>query len=296
NYGLLNDGRFDEVAPAGKVAWFLKRLEPKAVQGVPDRLSFSSIPYDRALLSPQLLQLERELDDEWSDLPVAETAGPIQFTLLYSHRVSGTIPLTSRIRPLFQHSNSPRQRVILIDEFTNDEIVAWVVREHRYIYGLGEWYKQNGIPIGGYINLSPGPRPGTVFLGYERRRAQREWVRLATSEDGRIHFELKRRSVPCGFDDLMIVGTDVGVAIDALRKQAQTRQRSIASLVAEIFPELAEPNPQKTVHAKTLYSAVNMLKRVPPDPLFAELVRHPAFQPVGDHYWTFDKNRWHSRK
>ncbi|MFQ5420219.1 MAG: hypothetical protein ACE5EY_07640, partial [Anaerolineae bacterium] len=90
NYGLLNDGRFDEVAPAGKVAWFLKRLEPKAVQGVPDRLSFSSIPYDRALLSPQLLQLERELDDEWSDLPVAETAGPIQFTLLYSHRVSGT--------------------------------------------------------------------------------------------------------------------------------------------------------------------------------------------------------------
>ncbi|MFQ5420435.1 MAG: hypothetical protein ACE5EY_08730, partial [Anaerolineae bacterium] len=171
-----------------------------------------------------------------------------------------------------------------------------VVREHRYIYGLGEWYKQNGIPIGGYINLSPGPRPGTVFLGYERRRAQREWVRLATSEDGRIHFELKRRSVPCGFDDLMIVGTDVGVAIDALRKQAQTRQRSIASLVAEIFPELAEPNPQKTVHAKTLYSAVNMLKRVPPDPLFAELVRHPAFQPVGDHYWTFDKNRWHSRK
>jgi hypothetical protein len=35
-----------------------------------------------------------------------------------------------------------------------------------------------------------------------------------------------------------------------------------------------------------------MLKRLPPAPIFAELVRHPAFQPVGDHYWRFDSSRW----
>jgi hypothetical protein len=131
-----------------------------------------------------------------------------------------------------------------------------------------------------------------ITLGYDRRRAKREWVRLATAVDNQIKFELKRRAIGCGFDDLMLVGTDVVAAIDALWKRAETHQRSIASLVAEIFMELAEANPQNTVHAKTLYSAINMLRRVPPGPLFAEMVRHPAFQSVGDHYWQFDQARW----
>jgi hypothetical protein len=30
---------------------------------------------------------------------------------------------------------------------------------------------------------------------------------------------------------------------------------------------------------------------VPPGPVFAELVKHPAFQPVGDHYWQFEAGR-----
>ncbi|MCI0396773.1 MAG: hypothetical protein L0322_17780, partial [Chloroflexi bacterium] len=64
---------------------------------------------------------------------------------------------------------------------------------------------------------------------------------------------------------------------------------SLASLLVEIFPQLAALNPQRTVHAKTLYSAVNMLRRVPPGPLFAELVKHQAFHPVGDHYWQYEK-------
>jgi hypothetical protein len=35
-----------------------------------------------------------------------------------------------------------------------------------------------------------------------------------------------------------------------------------------------------------------MLKRLPPGPVFAELVRHPAFQSVGDHYWRFERSQW----
>jgi hypothetical protein len=157
---------------------------------------------------------------------------------------------------------------------------------------LGDWYEENGIPIGGFIHLKAGPEPGVIYLGYDRRRAQREWVRLATAVDNHIKFDLMRRSVGCGFDDLMIVGTDVVTAIDALRRRAESHQRSVASLIAELFPELAEANPQNTVHAKTIYSAINMLRRIPPGPLFAELVRHPAFQSVGDHYWQFDQARW----
>ncbi len=292
NYALLNDGRFDEVAPRGKVAWFLRRLEPEGVQQIPDRLRYSPIPYDRALLSPQLILLERELDDEWSEVESPQVEQLVVFTLLYPHRLLGAIPLSSRIRPLFPPSNSPRQRVLLVDDETNEEIQAWVVRDGRYVFGLSDWYGKNEIPIGGFVHLQPGPEPGVISLGYDRRRAQREWVRLATAADHRTQFELKRRSVSCGYDDLMIVGTDTIAAIDALWRRAESQQRSVASLLAEIFPQLSQLTPQNTVHAKTLYSALNMIRRVPPGPLFAELVRHPAFQPVGDHYWQFDKSRW----
>lgn len=295
NYGLMGDDRFDEVAPKGEIGWFLRRMEPEAVQKPPERLLYTPIPYDKALLTPQLLHLERELDDEWSDLPPIPAGIKSQtavFTLLYPHRWAGTMPLSNRTRPFFPASNSPRQRVVFIDEQTQEEIVGWVVQEHRYVYGLKDWYDANGIPIGGFIHLQAGPEPGVIILGYDRRRAQREWVRLATAVDNRIKFDLMRRSVGCGFDDLMIVGTDVVTAIDALWRRAEAHQRSTASLAAEIFPELAEANPQNTVHAKTIYSAINMLRRIPPGPLFAELVRHPAFQPVGNHYWQFDQARW----
>ncbi|MCP4425417.1 MAG: hypothetical protein GY803_13065 [Chloroflexi bacterium] len=297
NYSLLNDDRFDEVAPSGQIAWFLRRMEPDGAQKTPERLQYAPIPYDRALLTPQLRMLERELDDEWSDLDPAYIEGVVKpqtavFTLLYPHRWAGIMPLSARIRPLFPSSSSPRQRVIFLDEHSGDEIVGWVVQEQRYIYGLGSWYKENGIPIGGFVHIKPGPEPGVISLGYDRRRAKREWVRLATAVDNRIKFDLKRRAVGCGFDDLMVVGTDVVTAIDALWRRAESHKRSVASLLAELFPELAEANPQNTVHAKTLYSAINMLRRVPPGPLFAELVRHPAFQPVGDHYWQFDQTRW----
>lgn len=292
NYSLLNDSRFDEVAPKGNVAWYLHRLEPTEVKKTPERLNYTSIPHDRALLSPQLLSLERELDDEWSDLESNESAQTVVFTLTFPHRWAGTLPLSARIRPLLPIGNSPRQQITFIDELTNEEIPGWIVKDARYVYGLSDWYEKNGIPIGGFVHLKTGPEPGVVMLGFDKRRAQREWVRLATAVDNRIQFELRKRAVACGFDDLLIVGTDVTAAIDALWRRSDANQRTIASLLAEIFEPLAALTPQNTVHAKTLYSAINMLRRVPPGPLFAELVRHQAFIPVGDHYWQFDRVRW----
>jgi hypothetical protein len=292
NYALLQDARFDNVAPRDEVAWFLRRLEPAAIQSVPERIVYKSIPYDRALLSPQLLMLERELDDEWSELAEPPQPHPVVFTLLFPHRYAGVIPMTAHIRPLFPPNYSPRQRVVLVDDEDGEEIEAWVMQDARYIFGLTDWYNKHEIPIGGFVHLAPGPQVGVVQLGYDRRRPQREWVRLATAVDNRIQFELRRRSIGCGFDDLMVVGTDVVAAIDALWRRAESHQRSLASLLAEIFPPLAALNPQSTVHAKTLYSAINMLRRVTPGALFAELMRHPAFQQVGDHYWQFDRHRW----
>lgn len=292
NYALSNDRRFDEVAPKGKVAWYLNRMEPDGVKETPERLLYTPIPHDRALLSPQLLLLERELDDEWSEFDGESSPYPAVFTLLFPHRWAGTIPLSSRIRPLLPLGRSPRQRIEFIDENTQETIIGWVVKEGRYIYGLSNWYEANGIPIGGFIHIKPGPAPDQLILGYDKRRAQREWVRLATAADNRIQFELRKRAVSCGFDDLLIVGTDVTAAIDALWRRSESQRRTISSLLAELFDPLASLSPQNTVHAKTLYSAINLLRRVPPGPLFAELVKQPAFVQVGDHYWQFDRARW----
>lgn len=291
NYAMLQDQRFDEVAPAGLVGWYLRRMEPAAVREVPGRLLYDLIPFDESILTPELRLLIRELDDEWSDIEAMHTPQPVVLALTYPHRWAGTLPLSARTRPLFPPSKSPRERVVFIDEHTNEEIVGWVVQEHRYIYGLEDWYAENEIPIGGFISLRPGPEPGVILLDYDRRRGQREWVRLAKVENDRIEFELDRRTIACGYDDLLIVGTDYVAAVDALWRRAEQRDRDVTSLLREIFPELAELNPQHTVHSKTLYSAIQMLRRMPPGPVFAELVKNPVFVPVGDHYWQYEPSR-----
>ena len=291
NHALLKDNRFDEVAPVGEIGWYLARMEPSSVQEVPGRLEYDPIPYDEEALTPELRLLERELDDEWSDLEPITTPQPVVLTLTYPHRWAGTLPLSARTRALFPPSNSPRQRVVFVDEQTDEEIVGWVVQFDRYVYGLEDWYAENEIPIGGFISLRPGPEPGVILLNYDRRRGQREWVRLASVENDRLEFELERRTISCGYDDLLIVGTEFVAAVDALWRRAESRDRPVVSLLNEIFPELAALNPQHTVHAKTLYSAIQLLRRMPPGPLFAELVSNPAFVPVGDHYWQYEPSR-----
>lgn len=287
NYAMLNDERFDEVAPRGKVGWYLRRMEPAQVREVPERLLYAPIGYDEAALSEELKLLIRELDDEWSDIEPQTRQQPVLLALTYPHRWAGTLPLSARTRPLFPASRSPRQRVLFIDEESEAEIVGWVVQEHRYVYGLEDWYAEHEIPIGGFVSLRPTEEPGVLILNYDRRRGQREWVRLASVVDNRLKFELDRRTIACGYDDLLLVGTDYVAAVDAVWRRVTNNKRSVGQLLRDLFPELADLNPQHTVHAKTLYSAINMLRRMPPEPLFAELVSDAAFVAMGDHYWQY---------
>src|SRR5215216_4855045 len=71
NLALQEDGRFDEVGPAGQVLWCLRRLEPEEVREAPLYLRYSPMEYDRDALSPQMLQLEAQLDDELSESQAA---------------------------------------------------------------------------------------------------------------------------------------------------------------------------------------------------------------------------------
>ena len=293
NYALQEDARFDEVGPTGQVMWFLQRVEPPEVVEQPRRLIDAGPDFDRSVLTPVLLDLEREIDDEFSPHPEgAELSDEVQLTLNYPHLRSGTLPISWRLAPLFPTALvSPRVRFSLIDEDSGDAIPGWVVRQGHYVFGLDEFYRKHDMVAGGHLVVRRGQQPGEVIVRALKRRPTREWVRTATAgPDGRLAFGMQKRLIGVDYDEQMIVGVDNSAAVDEVWQRSQSVP--FPRLVADLFRELAKLNPQSAVHAKTLYAAVNVARRSPPGPIFAELATRPYYALVGDAYWRFDQAHW----
>jgi hypothetical protein len=291
NWALQEDARFDEVGPAGQVLWYLRRMEPPEVQFTPPRLVYQPIEYDADLLTPDLRALEKDIQDELSLLRVERTrAETITVTLSFPHRRVGTLPLSARLRPFFPTAyEAPLIRFVLVDGQTGDEMPAWVVRTEGYVYGLDEWYNRNDIPAGAYIHVSRTDDTGYVKVDYARRRRPRsEWVRVASIQDNHLAFEMQQQTIGCDYDDLMIVTPEDPEAVDAYWMTATERGSSLEKIIPPIFRELARLTPQDNVHAKTLYSAVNLVRRCPPGPIFARLMTMPGFRHVGGAYWRLE--------
>lgn len=294
DYALFNDSRFDEVGPAGQVLWYLYNMAPKDVLFPPKRLACAPVSYDHDLLNLNLRKLEQDLDDEWSSgWKSADETDQVTCILTFPHRRQGTIPLSSQIAPLFPTSyQTPRIRCVFIDGHSGAEMEAWVVWEGRFVHGLMEWYERYNLTVGAYLHLSPGPEPGIVIIEYEKRRPQREWVRVAQADQGQLVFGMQKQSISWKYDDMMMIGMDDLESTDEVWAKFEEEKPSLAQVMVRVFPELAKLSPQNTVHAKTLYSAVNLVRRCPPGPIFAELVRQPCFISMGENYWRFNPSLW----
>lgn len=289
NYALLQDERFDEVGSIGHVTWYLTRMEPPEVLHIPERLAYEPIPYDAGLLTPELGELELEIGDEHSKTPRQRAPRPqsVTITLTYAHHRAGTLPLTAQLRRMFPTARqAPRVHFKLVDAETGEEMTAWVVREGGYVYGLADWLRENDIPVGGYLTIERTDERSRVLLDYARRKPRKDWIRTATVENNRLHFSDQQWSISCDYDDLMIIGLPDPEAIDTLWKRDRRSDKPLHQLVLEIAQQLAALTPQKNFHAKTLYSAVNLVRRCPPGPIFATLVGSDEFQEVGHFYWT----------
>ena len=284
---MSNDERFDEVGPSGVVMWYLRRLEPPEVLKTPARLLYQELEYDRSLLTEELLTLERELDDELSGFePPAETPAEAQLTLIYPHRRVGTLPLTSKVEGLFPKSQeAPRIYITLIDGQTQEEFPGWVIPEDRFVFGLDPIYRRYKLPIGAYVSVKRTDNPSRIVIDFDFHRPRTEYIRLAVPVEGRLTFANFKRSIGAGYDELLIVGAEDLEAVDAVWGAARDRKRGLVDIMRDLIPELARLNPQNAVHAKTLYSAVNIVRRCPPGPIFAALVARPEFQHVGGPYW-----------
>jgi hypothetical protein len=287
NYALNADSRFDEVGPAGQVLWYLAQLEPPEVLQTPAMLRYSSIEYDRSLLNADMLALEAEIGDEHS--PHEEIDSPIgeaRATLIYPHRRLGTLPLNAQMRQVFPTARrTPRIWITLVDGQDGEEYIGWVVHNERYIVGLNTFYRKHRLPIGANVTAKQGDDPGKVIINFTAYRPRSEYVRLIIPQQGQVHFENSKRSIGADYDELMILGADDLQAVDDLFQTTQQQKKSLTAILRSLIPALGRLTPQGTAHAKTLYSAVNVMRRCPPGPLFATLVANPDFQNVGGQYW-----------
>jgi len=239
-----------------------------------------------------MLRWEMEIDDEMTELTVPSTGEEISgatIVLNYPHRRVGTIPLTSKTEGLFPKGDTERMMITLIDGRTGKRMLGWVVHQHKYVYGLKGWYEKYDIPVGAYINLEGTDDPLAVVVDYLPRRKKREWIRVATVVEGQVAFVMRMRAIGCEYDELMILGEDDPAEMDVLWMRAEGDAKPISELMRQVFPELAKLNPQGTVHAKTLYSAINVERRCPPGPILAGLANMACFLAVGDGYWIYDE-------
>ncbi len=282
---LQEDKRFDEVGPAGEISWFLKRLEPKGVQETPFVLRYTKIDYDRDLLIPEMLELERILDDELSpEGEVSSTGAEIAIPLLYPHWRAGTLPLTPRVRPFFPTAyETPRIRFILVDGDTGEKFSGWVVREEGYVFGLEAWYRKRELMPGSIVLIRPGKKTGEVIIKVDAKRSRRDWVRtVLVGTDGGAVFATLKQIVSAAYDERLAIAVPDLDMLDNIWELRKKEQPPFERTVVNMARELTKLNAQGHVHASELYAAVNLMRRCPPGPIMALLASRPWFVHVGD--------------
>ena len=284
---LTADGRFDQVGAGDERRWYLRRLAPAEALEIPQPLCYARQAYDPAALPPHLAKLAWELDDEWSEDSSSEPerrAGLTTTTLLltYPHLASGSLPLNRHSRPFFPKGHGERTLVTLIDGRWGNRFSAWANHTGRYIAGLRPLFDKHKLPAGVYITLERRDDSGEVVVDFRPKRMRREWTRWAQVTEGRLlDIQLRKQEVACEYDELMIIGDDKGEEILGLRNTPFYAQMPLNELVFEVFTDLAGLS--TSVHAKTVYSAVNVIRRCPPEPIFAALATDPRLEETEPH-------------
>jgi hypothetical protein len=292
DHALQEDPRFDEVGPAGIVAWHLKALEPESVQKTPMYLQYDPLEYDQESLTEDMLSLEESLDDELTPLKEKKKY-PIQdveVRLIFPHWRAGTLPLSERVMPLFPTAyEAPRIRFTLIDGNTGERFPGWVVRKERYVSGLKEWYVKKGLIPGGIVYIKPGQEPGEVIVETKSSRSTKNWMRtILVGSDGELVFATLKQIVSSDYNERMAIVVPDIEPVDQVWDKNKNEPPPFEQNVVDTVRELSKLNPQGHVHVTELYAAVNTVRRCPPGPLMSLLETRPWFVHVGDLHFRFD--------
>jgi hypothetical protein len=288
NLALQEDGRFDEVGPAGKIQWFLKRLEPEDVINTPRVLKYSPINYDSSPIASLTDLLCGNVCDELEPqfCEKCET-DEISISLIYPHWRAGTLPLVGQTTKLFPTAyESPRVMFTFIDGNTGSKFSGWVVFSGRYVCGLKEWYQSQEVFPGAKVQIQRSDKPGEVIIKVDKRRTTRDWVRTALiGADGGMVFAMLRQPIQVGYDERMEIVISDPDAVDKLWELQGKQKGTLEDTTVSAMRSLSKLNPQGHVHFLELYSAVNLFRRCPPGPLLSMLVSRPWASYLGDLYF-----------
>ena len=292
NRALQEDGRFDEVGPSGEVLWFLRRLEPDAIQNTPALLKHNTFTYDHNAIQPlkELLRgkVADEIEPEFSS--GFGKSNEVAISLIFPHWRSGTLPLVGQIRKLFPTAmESFRVQFTFVDGNSGKKFPGWVNVPERYAYGLKEWYEEQGVFPGCIIHIQRGAQPGEVTVRVEKRRVAKDWVRTAlVGADGGVVFALLKQPVPATFDERMGVVVPDAAAVEKIWDLSNRQKGTLEHTVQTTMRELAKINPQGQVHALELYSAVNITRRCPPGIILSLLAEGNWATYLGDLYFRLN--------
>ncbi len=291
NYALQEDDRFDEVGPAGKTLWFLKRLEPEYVQTPPQQLLFEPFELKEDFHSEMLDQFSKNIVDEL--LPARhhhnQPGDKTTIALLYPHWRTGTLPLGGNLSCFFPTSyESSRILFTFRDKNTKKEFSGWVVRKERYVYGLSDWYCENDIQPGSLITLEKNAEPGIVWISVEKKRPSKDYIKTPlVGADGVVVFADLRQSVSTVVDPRMAIAIPDPKAMDNIWVKTNGSYASTEKNIRQIMHSISRLNPQGNVHAEELYAALNTIRRCPPDVLLSILETSSWASHLGDLYFRF---------
>ncbi len=289
NLAMQEDARFDEVGPAGITLWFLRAMEPDDIKETPIYLRYSP-PEQTTALDQEFMDLfEDNLYDELEDWDSSdETAKSICISLSFPHWRAGTLPLSKSLRNMFPTAyEAPRIRFTFIDIQDAKPFDGWVARQHKYISGLGDWYRKNDLMPGSLVTVERGKKPGEIKVSFEKSRQNKEWLKtVLIGTDQGIVFAMLKHPIAASFNERMAIAVPDLAAIDDLWSKNIHQKEPFDKTVMRIMRELSKLNPQGQVHAQELYASVNVVRRCPPGVIIKTLLNSEKVSHLGDLYFT----------
>ena len=290
NLAIGRDERFDNVSLNDDPVWFLRALEPQAAFKRPALLVPAFTAAGGEFIGSTLLEFVEQVGDELDNLPdMAPTSGDIHLELTFPHLYAGTLPAGAQFLQTVPGSQTDHLPITLIDSRTGHRIDAWLRPADGYICGLNEWYKKVGMCVGAMITLAVAPEPLAWTINISPIRGKKsEWISSATVSEGVLTLKLQKVALDIKAERNIVIDVPGREAIAGLMGEAEAAGTPLATIVFHVFDELAKQTSSRVVHAKSIYSAVNLVRRSGAVPVFAELTRRACFDPVGGGMWALD--------
>ncbi|MEA3406563.1 MAG: hypothetical protein U9R48_00600 [Chloroflexota bacterium] len=291
NRALGEDERFDDVSLDDAPAWYLRALEPEAIYERPRVHEVGYGAEGGEYVGLTMLDMIEEIGDELDDVEtiILEEVSDIHFEVVFPHLQAGTMPATRQFMRHLPSDTGHHFSVTFVDGSTKEHMKVWVVPEEGYVCGLGDWYAQMGMCVGGRVTVSALEDPLTFKISVTPQRGRgSNWVRSVSVDNERLVLQMQRANIAVDCDPNMMVNIPNPQEIVRLMERTAESDPPLGSLVRTAIRELVKLSSRGVVHAKAIYSVVNLLRRTGAVPIFSELTRNACFDPVGEGFWAYD--------